>query len=164
MRISSDRFRVLMAVLAVFLAALAFGGVWGGVVTSAAPPAAPAVAPTPVVSASADFPHTSIVFLSQTTIETTTATAGTAYNLAKYDVLDVQTTIDISDTQTVTVKLQYTNYPALTNWVDGANVVASATSDQNVLDQYYNFGQYTRIVATASTTAPVTVTVRAVAK
>jgi hypothetical protein len=153
-----------MAVLAVFLAALAFGGMWGGVVTSAAPAAGPVAAPTPVVSAVADFPRTNVTMLAQTQIQTTTATAGTAYNLAKYDALDIQTTIDISDTQTVTVQLQYTNYTALTNWVDGVDVVSEATSDTDEMSQFYNFGQYTRIVATASTTNPVTVTVYAVAK
>jgi len=91
----------------------------------------------------------------------TTSTQGTCRELGKWAVADIQTVIDVSNTQTVTVKIQYSNDG--TNLVDGANIVA-ASADTNTLTQLPLFARYACAYATLGTTAPVTVNVTAWAK
>jgi hypothetical protein len=91
----------------------------------------------------------------------TQSAQGSCWELGKWAVADVQSVVDVSNTQTVTVKVQYSNSTA--NLVDGANIVAAA-ADTNTLTQLPLFGRYTCVYATLATTAPVTVTVTGWAK
>jgi hypothetical protein len=91
---------------------------------------------------------------------------GTVYQLPDFEILDIHYDLDVTDgsINTTTLKLQYTNFADLTNWVDGVDVAASVATDTVALNQYYNFGRYTAIYATVANTNPVTITVIAVAK
>lgn len=91
----------------------------------------------------------------------TTSTQGTCRELGKWAVADVQTVIDVSSTQTVTLKMQYSNDGV--NLVDGANIVA-ASADTNTLTQLPLFARYACAYATLGSTNTVTVTVTGWAK
>ncbi len=91
----------------------------------------------------------------------TTSTQGTCRELGKWAVADIQTVIDVSSTQTVTLKMQYSNDG--TNLVDGANIVA-ASADTNTLTQLPLFARYACAYATLGSTNTVTVTVTGWAK
>lgn len=92
----------------------------------------------------------------------TQSVQGTCRELGKWALLDAQTTIDVSDTQTVTVKIQYSNDGV--NLVDGANLAASVITDGSTFYQAPLFGRYACAYATLATTAPVTVSVTGWAK
>jgi len=91
----------------------------------------------------------------------TTSTQGTCRELGKWAVADIQTVIDVSSTQTVTLKIQYSNDGV--NLVDGANIVA-ASADTNTLTQLPLFARYACAYATLGSTNTVTVTVTGWAK
>jgi len=92
----------------------------------------------------------------------TASAQGSCWELGKWAVADVQTVIDVSDTQTVTVKIQYSN-SAGTNLVDGMNL-ATGSADANTFVQAPLFGRFACAYATLGTTNPVTINVTAWAK
>ncbi len=92
----------------------------------------------------------------------TQSAQGPCWELGKWAIADVQTTVDVSNPQTVTVKIQYSNDG--TNLVDGANVAATVVADGSSFYQAPLFGRYACAYATLGTTAPATVTVTAWAK
>ena len=91
----------------------------------------------------------------------TQSAQGTCWELGKWAVADVQSIIDVSDTQTVTIKIQYSNNG--TSLVDGMNL-ATGSADASTFVQAPLFGRYACAYATLGTAAPVTVTVTAWAK
>ncbi len=92
----------------------------------------------------------------------TASGASNAMQLSKYEVLDLQYVIDQGTTNTTTLKIQFSNDN--TNWSDGINVVANNAADANAMQQFNNFGRYTRLYATLTNANAVTITARAVAK
>ena len=91
----------------------------------------------------------------------TASAQGQCWELGKWAVADVQSIIDVSDTQTVTVKIQYSNNG--TSLVDGMNL-ATGSADASTFVQAPLFGRYACAYVTLDTSAPVTVNVTAWAK
>ena len=145
---------IAIAVCALLALAL-FGAMSGGGGTPAL-----AAAPTPVsITQPVGLNPQLYTLFSGTAI--TASAQGTCWELGKWAVADVQSIIDVSDTQTVTVKIQYSNNG--TNLVDGMNLATSA-ADASTFVQAPLFGRYACAYATLATTAPVTVSVTAWAK
>lgn len=128
--------------------------------------AAPAAAPTPVAATNyGNSAGVSAVLNFYPTGSSVLTASGRAacFELTQYDALDLQYAIDISDTQTVTLKLQYTNDRA--NYADGLAIGSSASADvATTMQQYPVFGRDTCIYATLGTANPVTVTLVGVAR
>ncbi|MBK8800412.1 MAG: hypothetical protein IPM07_30845 [Anaerolineales bacterium] len=145
---------IAIAVCALLALAL-FGAMNGGGGTPAL-----AAAPTPVsITQPVGLNPQLYTLFSGTAI--TASAQGTCWELGKWAVADVQSIIDVSDTQTVTVKIQYSNNG--TNLVDGMNLATSA-ADASTFVQAPLFGRFACAYATLATTAPVTVSVTAWAK
>ena len=146
---------VIAGSIAVLLFAALLVGMNGGGVTPAL-----AAAPTPVSITQPVGLNPQLYTLYSGTAVTASA-QGTCWELGKWAVADVQTKIDVSDTQTVTVKIQYRNNG--TDLVDGANV-ATGSADATTLYQAPLFGRFACAYVTLGTSAPVTVSVSAWAK
>ena len=146
---------VIAGSIAVLLFAALLVGMNGGGVTPAL-----AAAPTPVSITQPVGLNPQLYTLYSGTAVTASA-QGTCWELGKWAVADVQTKIDVSDTQTVTVKIQYSNNG--TDLVDGANV-ATGSADATTLYQAPLFGRFACAYVTLGTSAPVTVSVSAWAK
>lgn len=144
---------VAALLLGLMLAALALGGLQG--VMAAPPPA-----PTPVASVYSGGEPLNVSLWDTEAI--TQATNGGGRQLPGYESLDIQYVVDISDTQGVTLTVQYSNDNV--NWVSGPTLVTNTTSDGTDLQQIHNLGRYTRVAADLSSTNTVTLTVLAVAK
>jgi hypothetical protein len=145
---------IAIAVCALLALAL-FGAMNGGGGTPAL-----AAAPTPVsITQPVGLNPQLYTLFSGTAI--TASAQGTCWELGKWAVADVQSIIDVSDTQTVTVKIQYSNNG--TSLVDGMNLATSA-ADASTFVQAPLFGRFACAYATLATTAPVTVSVTAWAK
>lgn len=161
-----DMSRIQNGVLGVTVALALVLGLLVALVPVPSSVAAPAYAPTPVsgvnygnssgVSALLNFwPGGSKVL--------TASGRAACFELTQYDVLDLQYAIDISDTQTVTLKLQYTN--DRTSYADGLAISSDASEDvSTAMQQYPIFGRDTCIYATLGTANPVTVTLVGVAR
>lgn len=146
---------ITVIVGALLLAAL-FGAMNGG-----GGSAALAAAPTPVSITQPVGLNPQLYTLYSGTAVTASA-QGTCWELGKWAVADVQSIIDVSDTQTVTVKIQYSNNG--TSLVDGATLVSAVSADSNTFVQAPLFGRFACAYVTLGTAAPVTVTVTAWAK
>ncbi len=146
---------VIAGSIAVLLFAALLVGINGGGVTPAL-----AAAPTPVsITQPVGLSPQLYTLFSGTAI--TASAQGSCWELGKWAVADVQSIIDVSDTQTVTVKIQYSNNG--TSLVDGMNL-ATGSADASTFVQAPLFGRYACAYATLGTAAPVTVTVTAWAK
>lgn len=124
--------------------------------------ATPLAAPTSVTSVqqgTASAPA-NVTFKAQTVM--TADAGGPAQSLAAYSLLDVQYVIDETLVNTTTLTLQFSNDGA--NWVNGPALVTGETADGTGLNQYANFGRYSRVYIDVSNTNPITVTVLGVAK
>lgn len=148
------KYAVIASLIAVLLLAAFFGAMNGGGVTPAL-----GAAPTPVSITQPVGLEPQLYTLFSGVV--TTSTQGTCRELGKWAVADVQTVIDVSNTQTVTLKIQYSNDGV--NLVDGANIVA-ASADTNTLTQLPLFARYACAYATLGSTNTVTVTVTGWAK
>ena len=145
---------IAVTIGALLLAAL-FGVMVGGGGTTAL--AAP---PTPVsITQPVGLNPQLYTLFSGTAI--TQSAQGTCWELGKWAVADVQSIIDVSDTQTVTIKIQYSNNG--TSLVDGMNL-ATGSADASTFVQAPLFGRYACAYITLGTSAPVTVGVTAWAK
>ncbi len=124
--------------------------------------AGPLPAPTPLVTGyNTQSVYYPVNFWSSKTI--TQSQASSAFVLAKYDAVDIQYNIDQGTTpNTITLKIQHSNDAV--NWTDGATMVSNNVTDASVLNQYLNFGIYTRLYATVAAADPVVVTCIGVAK
>jgi hypothetical protein len=85
-----------------------------------------------------------------------------AYQLMRYELLDVQYVIDQGTTNTSTLRIQYSNDNS--NWSDGPALVSNNAADADSMVQVTNLGRYTRIYADVTNTNTITFTVKAVAK
>jgi len=148
------KYAVIASLIAVLLLAAFFGAMNGGGVTPAL-----GAAPTPVSITQPVGLEPQLYTLFSGVV--TTSTQGTCRELGKWAVADIQTVIDVSSTQTVTLKIQYSNDGV--NLVDGANIVA-ASADTNTLTQLPLFARYACAHATLGSTNTVTVTVTGWAK
>lgn len=118
--------------------------------------AAPPAAPTPAVTGYSNDTIAPPKHFWADGATLTQATASQAFQLAEAEALDVQLVlVGASDTNTVTVKLQHSNDGS--NWVDGATIGAVVTTT-NSLNQFANFGYYTRAYVTPTTTDTLTLT------
>lgn len=86
-----------------------------------------------------------------------TADGGSAQsNVLNGEKLDVQTVIDQGTTNTVTLKLQFSNDG--TNWSDGQTVVSANAADATAIGQYNVFGAYARLYVDVTNSNPLTIT------
>ncbi len=122
----------------------------------AAPPAAPTSVTGLVESTQRNL------FTPMTARRLTASTNTDAMEISSFGWADFEYTVDISDTQAITVTAQYSNDK--TNWVNGPNIAANVTADGSDLTRLPLFGNYMRLAATLETTAPVTVTLSALAR
>ena len=143
-------------VLAVLALALLFGALIGGGGVTAAPLAAP----TPVSVTQPVRTQPQLYTLMNAAL--TADTRGSCWELGVYSVADIQYTIDQSTTNTVTLKLQYTNDQA--TFTDGASLVTDNAADASGMNQYPLFGRFTCLYADVTNTNTVTITVSAWAK
>ena len=146
--------------ITVIVGALLLAALFGAMVGVGGVNPALAAAPTPVSITQPVGLNPQLYTLYSGTAVTASA-QGTCWELGKWAVADVQTKIDVSDTQTVTVKIQYSNNG--TDLVDGANV-ATGSADATTLYQAPLFGRFACAYVTLGTSAPVTVSVSAWAK
>lgn len=144
----------VLAVLAVFSLAL-FASLIGGV-SLAAPSGAPLAAPTPITVPAMVSSGQLINALSAQRYTTSTAQASNYFRIDTFPLADIEYSIDMSGTNTTTLKLQWSN--SAVNWFDGLTL-ATATADGTGLQQYGTFGRYARIVTDPASTSPVTVSV-----
>lgn len=127
---------------------------------SAAPAAGPLAVPTPVVSSRAGRNWTPVTFLNGVAVTADTRTG--CAETAAYDLLDLQYSIDQGTTNTVTLKLQFTNDEVV--FVDGLTIASANTSDIDNLLQFQTFGRYTCIYVDVTNSNPLTVTLKGIAK
>lgn len=147
------------AALSVGIGALLLAAMFG-VMVGGGGNAALAAAPTPVsITQPVGLNPQLYTLFSGTAI--TASAQGSCWELGKWAVADVQTNIDVSSTQTVTVKIQYSNDG--TTLVDGANV-ASGSADASTFYQAPLFGRFACAYVTLGTSNAVTVNVSAWAK
>lgn len=147
------------AALSVGIGALLLAAMFG-VMVGGGGNAALAAAPTPVsITQPVGLNPQLYTLFSGTAI--TASAQGSCWELGKWAVADVQTNIDVSDTQTVTVKIQYSNDG--TTLVDGANV-ATGSADASTFYQAPLFGRFACAYVTLGTSNAVTVNVSAWAK
>ncbi len=125
-----------------------------------APNAALAALPTPISMSDRTDATDNVTFWNSKPI--TSSQGSTVAELPGAEVLDLQYVIDETIANSTTLKLQYSNDNS--HWTDGPTVVATVQADANGLDQYANFGRYTRLYATLVGSDPVTLTALAVAK
>lgn len=152
---------VLFAVGAIVMtvaltAALALIGSQAGV------EAGPLPAPTPVVTGFNSEPvYYPVKFFDSKVIKADTGS--TLFVLPKYEALDIMYVIDQpTSVNTTTLKLQHSNDG--TNWTDGMTIVSNNADDATGLNQFTNFGIYTRVYADVTNTEGVTMSVIGVAK
>jgi len=132
-----------------------------GMVVQPRAQAAPLPAPTPVSSdATAAGKNPVVTFWKAKAL--TANGASNVIELPDMERMDLQWVVDVGTVNTTTIKLQYSNDG--TNWVDGVNVEASIAADKNNLQQFNNFGRYTRLYATLTNSSPITITAIAVGK
>ncbi len=135
---------VTMVVVMAFFAAFAVPSAQAG----------PMAAPTPVVSGYSAKPASELTWLAG--VATTADGGSTALNVAGWQATDIQYVIDQGTTNTVTLKLQFSNDGV--NWTDGATLVTDNAADASVLSQAAVFGKWARVYADVTNTNPVTIT------
>jgi hypothetical protein len=140
---------VVCAVLALALFGAMSGG--GGVTPALA------VAPTPA-SVSQPVRAQPALFTLFPTAVITQDTQGTCRELGNFSVADVQVVVDMSDTNTVTGYLQFSNDQVA--FVDGVNVI-STNVDLTAMQQTPLFGRYACWYSNVTTADPITVSVSA---
>lgn len=116
--------------------------------------AAPAAAPTPVVSGFSQRSPTELTWLSG--VATTADGGSTPQLVSAWQAVDIQYVIDQGTTNTVTLKLQFSNDGS--NWTDGATLVTDNAADASVLSQAAVFGKWARVYADVTNSNPVTIT------
>lgn len=115
--------------------------------------AAPRPATTPVSITQPSNNNSKLVTFHNATI--TADTRSTCFENQGYDVLDLQTKIDQTTTNTVTIKIQQTNDGV--NFIDGLTSVSANTADATALSQYALFGWKTCLYIDVSNANTLTV-------
>jgi hypothetical protein len=116
--------------------------------------AAPAAAVTPV--ASANLSDASPRVASFFDARAITADTRACFDLAAYELLDLQYVIDQGTTNTTTLKIQHSNDNV--NFTDGATAVSANTADASALAQHALFGRYNCVYADVANTNTITIT------
>jgi hypothetical protein len=119
--------------------------------------AAPAFAPTPAAVTQPVRAQPALFTLFPTAV-ITQDTRGTCRELGTFSVADMQAVVDMSNTNTTTVYLQFTNDQAA--YINGVNVV-STNVDLTDMVQTPLFGRYACAYVDVANTENVTVTVSA---
>lgn len=119
--------------------------------------AAPPAVPTPIGAQAGSGYYTMMPYF--VTKVVTYSQASTSRLTPSYIAADIHSVLDISSTQTITCKIQWSNITS--NWADGVDLFTSQDADYNEITQTQMFGQRSRVTCTVSTANPVTVTIRA---
>lgn len=119
--------------------------------------AAPPAVPTPVGAQAGSGYYTMVPYFAATII--TYTQASTSRLTPSYIAADIHSVLDVSSTQTITCKIQWSNDD--TNWADGVNLFTAQDADYSEITQTQMFGQRSRVTCTVSSANPVTVTIRA---
>lgn len=153
---NSKAFVGMLAVMVILVLAL-----FGAMASTPSALAGALAAPTPVGSINNSIrPASEVTWMSEVVL---TADAGSAAQIVRdWSYADVQYVIDQTDTNTVTLKLQFSNDAV--NWTDGATLVADNAADASTLAQVALFGKWARVYADVTNTNPVTVSVNAILK
>jgi hypothetical protein len=118
--------------------------------------AGPLAAPTPISApAGGQGEWIMVTYLSTNTVDVDVNCSGR--QIAAYTTLDLQHIVDVTDAQTVTCYLDFSNDNS--NWARGPTVI-NAGADETDLQQYNLFGRYSRITCTLDSTNEVTLTVK----
>ena len=144
------------ALVALVLVALLTMTLLMGSVSASAPQAGPQAVVTPAGQAQS-VAGKLLPFLNGAVITTGTATCSAEQNIINNAVADVQYVIDQGTTNTVTLKLRFSNDG--TNWVDGDTLVTNNAADANVMLRYTMLGRYACVQYDATNTNPLTITV-----
>lgn len=152
--------KTLFAVSTLLLLTLLTFNLMAGSPAEAAPAAAPAAAITPVASVNLSTGGARVATFFDA--ESITADTRRCFDLSAYETIDLQYVLDITASQTVTLKLQNSNDN--TNFSDGATAASAIDADGNAMAQYALFGRYNCIYADVTTANAVVVTVIGVAK
>ncbi len=149
------RATAVVAVALLFVGMLLFG-----LNTAQAANPGPLAAPTPVsVSAAAAAAGEAVLFSGSVITEDT---GSARVPVAAFQRTDIQYVIDQGTTNTVTLKLQFSNDGV--TWEDGATIANANAADGAALSQQMVFGKYARVYADVANTNPLTVTVIGVLK
>lgn len=141
---------------ALVLFALVLTAIGGGPTAQAGPLAAP----TPVVSGFSAKAPTELTWWSDAAV--TEDGGSTALVVSQWQAADIQYNIDQGTTNTVTLKLQFSNDNV--NWTDGATIASAIAADGSVLSQQAVFGKFARVYADVANTNTVTLTVVGILK
>lgn len=147
---------ILAIVGALVVFALVLTAIAGGPTAQAGPLAAP----TPVVSGYSAKAPTELTWWDATAV--TEDGGSTALVVSQWQATDIQYVIDQGTTNTVTLKLQFSNDNV--NWTDGATIASAIAADGSVLSQQAVFGKFARVYADVANTNPVTLTVLGILK
>lgn len=123
--------------------------------------AAPPAAPTPVADFLMPLKNAS-AFPFQAATALTADTNTTAVEVMNMSAVDVSYTIDISNVNTTTLKIQYSNDN--TNWVDGLTLGSAVAADGSALTRVPVFGRYMRINQDVATADAITITLLGVGR
>lgn len=116
----------------------------------------PLLAPTPV--SIQPVAPSKIVFPMFSGVITQSQRVG-PFNFKNMRIADIQYVVDVSDTQTLTARLDYSNDNV--HWVSGATILNAVAVDTNDMQEFYTFGGAGSITVTLGTANPVTLTLYA---
>jgi len=150
---------VMMSLMAVGIMLVVMALTLGSVQQAQAEPLA---IPTPVSAPASRLvtPLYPVTFLNNVAV--TADRRSSIVQLPGYNTIDLQWVVDVSDTNTTTLKLQYSNDG--NNWVDGASFASAVAADANSMDQYNVYGRYTAVYVDVTNSEPITITLIGVAK
>lgn len=125
-----------------------------------APPVQAAVI-TPVAQTGRDGSRLATFF----DVRAITADTRVCFDLADFEIMDLQYQVDATDANTTTVKVQQTNIdPTSGPFNDGVTVATVVSTDANTMLQTGLFGRWNCVYADVTNTNPVTLTIIGVAK
>lgn len=151
-----------IALGAMFVAFALLLAVMIGTMPSVPATAAPPAAPTPITMNAREADPRIANFWGIDEVSVAASGRSSCFDLSGYNNIDLFYKIDQTTTNTVTLKLQYSN--DLVTYVDGINVVADNAADANALAPFPVFGRYTCVYATVTNTNTLGITVIGVAK
>lgn len=125
-----------------------------------APPLAPPPAPTPISNLVSSDKALNVTWLSVSGVVTNGNT--TSRQLNTYEWVDIQSTIDQSTTNNLTITAQFSNDDS--NWDSGPSFVANNSADATDITRLPIFGRYMRFSYAVTGTDRVTITLIGLAK
>jgi hypothetical protein len=73
------------------------------------------------------------------------------------ELVDLHWTVDVSDTNTTTLSLEFTNWASGANEVQGETIESAIVADANDLQPFLLFGRFTRVCADVTNSETITV-------